>query len=549
VVLAGTYSIVRRIGRGGMGEVYEARHARLAGRYAVKVLHAEVRKHPEAVARFQREAQITSALRHPGIVQVIDFDTAPNGLPFLVMEYLDGADLAHVIAREQPLSLARVVDITGQLASALTAAHRKGIVHRDLKPQNVFLLPADGDEPERVKILDFGVSKIRSVSRKITGTAVVLGTPQYMAPEQAEGHAEVDAAADQFSLAAIVYEMLTGQPPFAGDTLASLVYQIVHAIPTPVTGFRPELPNEVQHVVARGLSKNKDERFPSASDLALALKLSMHRLSRSGAEDAKTIVSPSAYLGFQAVRPPEDPAAAPSGVPAADDESPSQAVTTSERHSGELSRLRRVATSRPGLLVIGGAAWVALVVLVATLARSARSGRPPAAIAQRPRDPAGPTVQQLPSRTAQPAPPVAVEPPPRASDPPEAPVRPRARARGPETAPATPASTGGPRSPSLAGAGTELENPFESEGGAAKQPPPRFVARTCAMTIGSTPYAQLWVDHRNTGRYTPVVDFSVPCGDHQIAFKRPDLGIDRTYRISLTPGEPFRRRYPLDESQ
>jgi len=297
VVLGGTYQIIRRVGKGGMGEVYEARHARLAGRYAVKVLNANVRRHPEAVARFQREAHITSALRHPGIVQVIDFDTAPNGLPFLVMEFLDGTDLGRVIARQGPLAPARVADITAQIASALTAAHKKGVIHRDLKPQNIFLLPPDGEEPERVKILDFGISKIRSVGKKITGTAVVLGTPQYMAPEQAEGPGEVDAAADQFSLAAIVYEMLTGRPPFAGETLAALVYQIVHATPAPVTSFRPELPNEVQHVIARALSKSKDERFSSVADLAGALRLSMQRLARAHADDAKTIVSPNPFAG------------------------------------------------------------------------------------------------------------------------------------------------------------------------------------------------------------------------------------------------------------
>jgi serine/threonine-protein kinase len=540
-----------------MGEVYEARHARLAGRYAVKVLHAEVRAHPEAVARFQREAQITSALRHPGIVQVIDFNTAPNGLPFLVMEYLDGTDLAHVIARERPLPLGRVVDITGQLASALTAAHRKGVVHRDLKPQNIFLLPADGDEPERVKILDFGVSKIRSVSREITGTAVVLGTPQYMAPEQAEGRGdEVDAAADQFALAAIVYEMLTGRAPFAGETVAALVYQIVHAIPAPVTAFRPELPNEVQHVVARGLSKNKDERFASASDLAAALKLSMRGRSRAGGEDAKTIVSPSAYLEL----PPPPAREEAAGGAAGGEPSATDLMTTSERHSGELARLRRVATSRRGLLVLGGAGALALGLgLVVALARGPRSGRHAATAAAplRPREPAGPTVQPLPPRAAQPSSATA-EPAPLASEAPEAPARPRARARGTETAPpapASPVSARRPTSPSRAAGGTELQNPFDAEGNATKQSaspsasasPP--ASRPCSITIGSTPYAQLWIDSQNTGRYTPVVDLPVPCGVHQLDLRRPDLALGRTVYISLGPGESFRRGYPLDESQ
>src|SRR5262249_11891191 len=137
-------------------------------------------------------------------------------------------------AREAPFPLARVAEIAGQIGSALAAAHRQGVVHRDLNPHNVFLLPAQGDEAERVKLLDFGISKIRSVSKPITGSAQVLGTPQYMAPEQAEGRAtEIDELADQFSLAAMTYQMLTARPPFTGDTLVAVAYQIVHGHPPP----------------------------------------------------------------------------------------------------------------------------------------------------------------------------------------------------------------------------------------------------------------------------------------------------------------------------
>jgi serine/threonine-protein kinase len=521
VVLGGTYRIVRRIGKGGMGEVYEARHARLAGRYAVKILHADVRKHPAAVARFQREAQITSALRHPGIVQVIDFNTAPNGLPFLVMELLDGTDLGRVIACDGPLPAARVADITTQLASALTAAHRKGVVHRDLKPQNVFVLPPDGDEPERVKILDFGVSKIRSVTMKITGASAVIGTPQYMAPEQAEGRADaVNAAADQFSLAAIVYEMLAGKPPFAGDSLAAIAYRIVHESPAPLTSFRPDLPNEVQHVVARGLSKNSDERFGSASDFAIALRLSIERRARSGAEDAKTIVSPSAYLQHAAAR-----AAVPDD-PSAHDDFLDPATTTSERHSGELSRLRRVATSRRGLVALGAAATAGLSALFLGLALSSHPARPRPA-AQRLRQPAGPTVQPLPPRPP---------PAPEAKLPEEAP-RPHVRLKKMEIVAPLPAASE-PRAPEPPESGGALEDPFApSESG------------RCSITVGSTPAAQLWIDHLDTGRYTPVIDLAVPCGEHQLELKQPDLGIDKAVSISVAPGQAFRQRYRLRVEQ
>ena len=272
-MLGGTYRIVRRIGSGGMGEVYEAAHERLAHRYAVKFLHPGVRDHPEALPRFMREAQITSRLRHPGIVSVVDFNTLPSGLAYLVMEYLEGESLGKLLRRSGPLPLPRVVDITDQLSSALTAAHLQGVVHRDMHPQNVFIIPGSGGQSDRIKVLDFGISKIASLSHKITGMAAVMGTPQYMSPEQAEGKAdELDASSDQFSLAAIVYEMLAGRPAFSGETLASIAYQIVHAQPAGVRTYRPELPTEMENVVSRGLSKNKKERFPSVSEFAVHLR-------------------------------------------------------------------------------------------------------------------------------------------------------------------------------------------------------------------------------------------------------------------------------------
>src|SRR4051794_12372457 len=272
-LIGGTYRIVRRIGSGGMGEVYEATHDRLAHRYAVKFLHPGVREHPEAMPRFMREAQVTSRLRHPGIVSVIDFNTLPGGAAYLVMEYLDGESLGKLLARAGPLPLSRVVDIVDQLSAALTAAHLEGVVHRDMHPQNVFVVPGTGGQSDRIKVLDFGISKIASISQRITGMAAVMGTPQYMAPEQAEGKTdELDAASDQFSLAAIVYEMLTGRKAFAGETLASVAYQIVHARPLPVRSVRPELPVEIENVVSRALAKNRKDRFPSVSEFAVHLR-------------------------------------------------------------------------------------------------------------------------------------------------------------------------------------------------------------------------------------------------------------------------------------
>jgi eukaryotic-like serine/threonine-protein kinase len=268
-LLRDTYRLTRLVGRGGMGEVFEAAHTRLPGRFAVKVLHPHCLADPKAIVRFRREADITSALHHPNIVSIIDFDYTPEGAPFLVMEFLEGGELARVIADEAPLRLERVLSMVDQVASALTAVHRRGIVHRDLKPQNIFLERGEVGDEERVKLCDFGISKVRAASVALTGERVLLGTPQYMAPEQARGTGEVDARADQFSLAAIVYEMLTGRLAFPGDRLEVVVYRIIHEDPIPLEAPRgPAL----AAALARALSKDPAARFPTVQDFALALR-------------------------------------------------------------------------------------------------------------------------------------------------------------------------------------------------------------------------------------------------------------------------------------
>jgi serine/threonine protein kinase len=267
--LRDTYRLARLVGRGGMGEVFEATHARLPGRFAVKVLHAHCIADPKAIVRFRREAEITSGLRHPNIVAIIDFDYTPAGAPYLVMEYLEGGELARIIAEEAPLAIDRVLRIVDQVASALTAVHGKHIVHRDLKPQNIFLVRGQRAGEEHVKLCDFGISKVRAASVALTGERVLLGTPQYMAPEQARGTGEVDARADQFALAAIIYEMLTGRLAFPGDRVEIVVYRISHEAPKPLG---PPWGPALAATLDRALAKNPDLRFSSVQEFAEALR-------------------------------------------------------------------------------------------------------------------------------------------------------------------------------------------------------------------------------------------------------------------------------------
>ncbi|HET6146158.1 MAG TPA: serine/threonine-protein kinase [Polyangia bacterium] len=287
-VLKERYVISRLISAGGMGEVYEAAHTRLAGRYAVKVLSLDFTEASAMLTRFKREAEITSALRHPNIVQVFDFDYTPEGRPFLAMEFIEGRHLGEVIQAESPMSLARVIDLIAPVVSALAAIHRQQVVHRDLKPQNIMLSPSPEGGHEVVKLLDFGLSKrwgsASSESLRVSRERTLLGTPMYMAPEQARGNPDdVGPATDQFALGAIVYEMLTRQPPFAADSIHAVLHHIIYEDPRPLRTLAPNLPASVEQALDRALAKDPAQRFPSIRDLLDALRDSAFSIAPAAA--------------------------------------------------------------------------------------------------------------------------------------------------------------------------------------------------------------------------------------------------------------------------
>jgi len=272
-VLAGSYRLVRKIGEGGMGAVYLAEHTRLRKKVAIKTLHREISANEEAYRRFRREAEITSELGHPHIIEVHDFDHTEDGLPYMVMEYLEGEDLDALLRRQRRLDVEHVVLLVREVASALQAAHEKGVVHRDLKPQNIFLCRF-GERTDFPKVLDFGISKIRGSHSIVTQTQSYLGTPFYMAPEQALGRAaEADARTDVFALGAIMYRLLTGRDAFSGDSLPAVMYQIVHGHPDPVHEVSPDVPVPVSEVVRQAMCKDPDHRFESVAQLSQALTI------------------------------------------------------------------------------------------------------------------------------------------------------------------------------------------------------------------------------------------------------------------------------------
>ena len=268
----GKYRIERLIGRGGMGAVFQATNVAIGKRVALKFLHREAAQDRDRALRFQREAQAAGMIESEHIVHVFDSGTSDDGLPFLVMELLQGEDLRARLAREGTLAVPDAVDVTTQVLRALVRAHAAGIVHRDLKPDNAFLCRRD-DGALLVKLVDFGISKLSRGSKfeRLTRRGTVLGSAYYMSPEQAQASDAVDHRSDIFSVGAMLFEMLAGRPPHLGRTLEAVLVAICTQDAPDVSELRSDVPPELAGAVARALSRDAALRFPSAGDFLEAL--------------------------------------------------------------------------------------------------------------------------------------------------------------------------------------------------------------------------------------------------------------------------------------
>ncbi|NVI99353.1 serine/threonine protein kinase [Myxococcus sp. AM009] len=272
-VLGQQYRVLRRIGVGGMGTVYEAEQLNGGRTVAVKVLRQHLLGEPAVHARFRREAQATAGLKHPNIVEVMDFHDAPDEPPFLVMELLQGQTLKSLMKKEGPLPMERAAAIAHQVATALVAAHQAGVIHRDIKPDNIFLVDT-GTEALQVKLLDFGVARLMhedDATALGTESGAWVGTPSYMAPEQIRCR-PVDGRADIYSLGACLYHMVTGQRPIDVADNVALLSAVLHNVPAPLSGVRTDVPDGFSQVVERTLQKDPAARYADSHELAQALE-------------------------------------------------------------------------------------------------------------------------------------------------------------------------------------------------------------------------------------------------------------------------------------
>lgn len=279
-VISSKYKLLRLLGDGGMGSVYEAEHLRLGTHVAIKVLHADLTRRAGLIERFLQEARVSAQIRSPHVVHVTDVESTADGIAYLVMELLQGEPLSNVEKRERTLPVATACEYTLQILQALEAAHSLGVIHRDLKPDNVFVT-FEGGKPV-VKLIDFGIAKLKRAEgstgagvKNLTVAGMLMGTPEYMAPEQAYSAADIDVRADLYSVGVMLYEMLSGQTPAQGEDPRVVVLKVERGEVKPLVHVAPNVPPEVAGLVHRAMAPRPEMRFSSAAEMRIALEAVM----------------------------------------------------------------------------------------------------------------------------------------------------------------------------------------------------------------------------------------------------------------------------------
>jgi eukaryotic-like serine/threonine-protein kinase len=350
-ILDGKYRVDRVIGAGGMGVVVAATHVQLNTQVALKFLLPEALRDSKVVERFVREARSAVQIQSEHVARVIDVATLPTGSPYMVMEFLEGQDLAGVLTQSGPLPVAQAVGYVLEACEAVAEAHSLGIVHRDLKPANLFLTRRHRREPI-VKVLDFGISKSNDpASLSLTKTASMMGSPYYMSPEQMKSARDVDARSDIWAIGVILFELLSGTTPFQGETITELVVSVTQGRIPSVRDLRPEVPVGLAEVIARCLERERDDRYPDVGKLAQAL------VAFGPPRSDMTLERISRILGATGRPPPAEPA----GEAVTREKSAAQATAVNFANSHASPRSPR---RWPVVVVVAGMAAGIVAVLV-----------------------------------------------------------------------------------------------------------------------------------------------------------------------------------------
>jgi serine/threonine-protein kinase len=375
LVLSDRYRILRKVGEGGMGAVYQAEHALIGKRIALKVLFPELTRRPDLVARFLQEAKAASRIGHENVIDISDFGQSPEGFVYIAMEYLDGQDLGRLLKTKGPQPWARARPILMQIAKALRAAHEHGIIHRDMKPENVFLIQREG-RPDFVKVLDFGIAK--SVNQdgdapRLTQAGMIFGTPEYMSPEQAQGQTP-DHRVDVYATGCLMYHLLTGDVPFRADNFMGILtkHMLEPVVPPRQRNPAMAIPADVEAVCLRALEKDRDKRWQDMDQLYRAL-------GHAGGEpfEASGVYTPSPEVRFP-VLAQTSPRARESRPEVA---TPADAAPSTSPTGGHFDDERPIVRKAAGLKLGGAFVAVAIAAVLVVLAlRPSPKTEPAAAV-------------------------------------------------------------------------------------------------------------------------------------------------------------------------
>jgi len=532
------FEIVRLVGEGGMGAVYEAEHPVIRRKVAVKVLRRELAVDGVLVRRFINEARATNEIRHPGIIEIIDVGMFPDGIPYLIMEMLEGESLARRLERIRWLPVDQALDFAVQTASALFAAHTHGIVHRDLKPDNIFLVTDQRFAGrELVKILDFGIAKLKgdlTTNPVDTKLGSVIGTPAYMSPEQCRGIPDgIDHRTDIYSLGIILYEMLCGEPPFLAPGPGDLLMMHMTKAPTPPSERRPDVPQPIEQVILKMLAKRREDRFDSMADFA-------------------TAVAPFSTPGVSFTPPPSSAIVRDAdrqaleemhritlvGSPTTGYDGSSAPPATSLDHTtdfGPSDIMPQASRPRRGPVIAGALAGLAVLAALVWMRQGARDAlvSPSAALAP---TVARPETTHEPEPQAPPAAATAMTEPPAAAPPhPSAPVESNLSSR---RAPPPPRRSAPPPVPPKAAATTaappEVASPRSPTTASVSQAEPGY------LSFDSMPWSEVYLGSKHLGT-TPLIRVALPPGRHVLTLRNPEVGTSTSYVVEIASGKSVSR--------